>query len=259
MIDLTNYEEYLMLRLDGELSPAEEVALETFLSAHPELEGEVAAYAATVLLPEEDPVFEGKEVLYKSVVRPFYTRPVMWAAAAVLLIMIGIKLAPEENLPVIATVPKKEIAAPAQAIALPAESPTVAVPPAVNLPVQAVVVVKNRQPAQLAVKRTPFQKEKAPSVETPSAIIPLEAQSDHLLAMANVVPAEVELQLVNAPVPAAITPEKNARLAVKVPILTSLKEAAKMGLPNIEFAGEGLRGTETTVMLFDRKLFTIHL
>ncbi len=262
MIDLTNYEEYLMLRLDGELLPAEEVELESFLALHPELAGEVAAYAATVLLPEEDPIFEGKETLYKSVVRPFYTRPVMWAAAAVLLIAIGIKLAPEESLPAVAVVPKKEIAAPVQPVAPPAQIASGAVPPAVNAPavnapVQKIAVVKNKQSQQLAIKGMPFQKEKVTPVEMSFGIALLEARSDRALPVEKVLPAEAQLQLIEVMEIAAVTPEKSPRLALQLPILNSIKEAAKEALPNIQFAGENLRGSQTTVMVFDRKLFTI--
>ena len=259
MIDITNWEAYLMLRIDDELSPAETAELNTFLAAHPELANEVATYEASVIMPEEQGVFEEKESLYRPVSKSFNFRPLLWAAAAALLIAIGVRLTPEKNAPAFVVAPKKENVVSVKPVVLPAQTGGVAVPPAVKSPVQTGAVVKNKQPQHLAEKAVAIKKEINTPAEMQLAIVPLEVQSDRELAVANVLLADAQFQIVETPIRVAVTPEKTAHFAVQLPFLNSIKEAAKEGFPQIQNAREKLRGTETTVMLFDRKLFTINL
>ncbi len=65
MINRNNYEEYLLMYLDGELSPGDSKAVELFLKDNPDLEEELALLKQTLLVPEEKIVFSGKESLYK--------------------------------------------------------------------------------------------------------------------------------------------------------------------------------------------------
>jgi hypothetical protein len=60
-----NYEEYMMMHMDGELNAAEEKALMAFVNAHPELKQEMAAYERTRLTPDETQVCAHKEQLLK--------------------------------------------------------------------------------------------------------------------------------------------------------------------------------------------------
>ena len=57
-----NYEEYLLLYVDNELTDAEREMVDAFLIVHPELQIELDMLMST-RLPEEDFVFEGREAL----------------------------------------------------------------------------------------------------------------------------------------------------------------------------------------------------
>lgn len=92
MVNMENYEEYMLLHADRELTPEQEKALLDFVALHPELKPELEAYAATRLQPEEAMIFTGKDALIK-------TEPVgktMWlggwkayaAAASVILFIV---------------------------------------------------------------------------------------------------------------------------------------------------------------------------
>lgn len=66
MVNKENYEEYMLLYADGELSDAEVNALLAFVEAHPELSSELEAYSATRLVPDTTIVYAHKEQLMKS-------------------------------------------------------------------------------------------------------------------------------------------------------------------------------------------------
>lgn len=65
MINRNNYEEYLLMFIDGELSPAEAKAVEAFIQANPDLKDELELLQQTVLQPEESITFSGKDLLYR--------------------------------------------------------------------------------------------------------------------------------------------------------------------------------------------------
>jgi hypothetical protein len=64
MINRMNYEEYLLMYVDGELSPADKQAAESFLQNNPDLKEELQVLQQAVLQPEELN-FTGKHILYK--------------------------------------------------------------------------------------------------------------------------------------------------------------------------------------------------
>jgi hypothetical protein len=64
MINRNNYEEYLVLYIDGELSSAERKSVESFLELNPDLKEELQLLQQTILQPE-DIRFTNKTVLYK--------------------------------------------------------------------------------------------------------------------------------------------------------------------------------------------------
>lgn len=66
MVNLENYEEYMLLYVDRELSLEQEQALLDFVQQHPGLKAELDAYVATRLQPNEAVVFAGKEALMKT-------------------------------------------------------------------------------------------------------------------------------------------------------------------------------------------------
>jgi hypothetical protein len=63
MINLENYEEYMVMHADGELSPSEEQELMNFLYEHPELQSELTAFSMTKMIPDTDIVFEKQDAL----------------------------------------------------------------------------------------------------------------------------------------------------------------------------------------------------
>lgn len=65
MINRNNYEEYILLYLDGELSPDEKQAVDIFLNANPDLKSEFELLQQTILQPESNIEFAHKNVLYK--------------------------------------------------------------------------------------------------------------------------------------------------------------------------------------------------
>lgn len=65
MINRNNYEEYLLMYLDGELSPEQQAAVEAFLLVNPDLEAEFRLLQQTILPAEDNISFPGKESLYR--------------------------------------------------------------------------------------------------------------------------------------------------------------------------------------------------
>jgi hypothetical protein len=65
MITRYNYEEFFLLFVDNELSPAEKKAVEEFVKQSPDLEEELAALQQSVLKPENNILFENKDLLLK--------------------------------------------------------------------------------------------------------------------------------------------------------------------------------------------------
>lgn len=69
MVNMENYEEYMLLYADNELSAEEEQLLLTFVAAHPQLQGELDAYMSTRIVPEQEIIYTNKETLIKSAPR----------------------------------------------------------------------------------------------------------------------------------------------------------------------------------------------
>lgn len=64
-INISNYEEYLLCAVDGELSGDEMVALEVFLQQHPHIREELALLESVRLTPDEEVAFDDKARLYR--------------------------------------------------------------------------------------------------------------------------------------------------------------------------------------------------
>lgn len=89
-VALTNYQEWLLLYTDNELSLQQKEMVEDFAATHPEVKKELALLLRTRLQPEVLS-FTNKETLYRSAakVRPLFGK---WyrAAAAVLILALGL-------------------------------------------------------------------------------------------------------------------------------------------------------------------------
>lgn len=66
-INISNYEEYLLSAVDGELSRDEMVALEAFLQQHPHIREELALLESVRLMPDAEVSFDDKTSLYRTV------------------------------------------------------------------------------------------------------------------------------------------------------------------------------------------------
>jgi hypothetical protein len=88
-ISLSNYEEWLVLYTDNELSAEQRRSVEQFAAANPSVQDELNLFLKSRLTSETAIVFLNKESLYR---REEKTRPIFWwriAAAAAVLIAIG--------------------------------------------------------------------------------------------------------------------------------------------------------------------------
>lgn len=97
LINKDNVEAYLLDYLEGNLDPADERALETFLKAHPECAGLLDEETLPKLVPDKSVVYANKEALKHPEERAniFYMRPTTFrlaAAAAILAVIVSIAL-----------------------------------------------------------------------------------------------------------------------------------------------------------------------
>ncbi len=90
-INTTNYEEWLLLYIDNELSAEQKTAVEQFAAAHPVVKTGLDILQKTKLQAEEEIVFPNKEILYRKEdkVRIIAIRWWKIAVAAVFLIAIS--------------------------------------------------------------------------------------------------------------------------------------------------------------------------
>ena len=91
-INMSNYEEWLMLYIDNELPAKEKMAVENFIALHPAVKTEFDILAKTKLQPEENIIFPDKELLYRKAekVRVIQIRWWRVAAAAILILGVGV-------------------------------------------------------------------------------------------------------------------------------------------------------------------------
>lgn len=64
-VDISNYEEYLLSAVDGELNEEEQAALEVFLQQHPKYRQELLLLQSARIVPNDELRFDGKEMLYR--------------------------------------------------------------------------------------------------------------------------------------------------------------------------------------------------
>lgn len=100
MVNMDNYEEFMMLYADKELNTAEEQALLAFVEEHPELKTELNAYLSTQLYADTTIVFEDKEILLKKPAKGIVLLHnwKFYAAAACALILLGTFFYPSNDI-----------------------------------------------------------------------------------------------------------------------------------------------------------------
>lgn len=103
MVTMENYEEYMLLEADGELTEAEQKELYTFVDRHPGLKNELALFKAAKIEPDTSMVFEGKDQLLKTAAIKTRTINVKgwWmygaAVAACLAVVLLLARKPKDN------------------------------------------------------------------------------------------------------------------------------------------------------------------
>lgn len=252
MVNLENYEEYLILYADGELDEAAETVLMAFIAEHPELKGELAAYEAAHLEPDESLVFGAKE----SLLRPVPARKVIplkswWAygAAAGLLVLLGVRLARFTDRPALSGQPA--IASNAAA----AHRPVIQ-----QVTVAPVTVVVNVVQVQLPPKTTPMPKREATPRTVPASEIAAIAPVSSPLAVETMTPALPEAVMSTPPL--ATNDQKTSSPitfgAERPEILTALKDAANERIEQVRKIRKAIKGADIAVSLGQTELFTLH-
>jgi hypothetical protein len=89
-INRQTYEEFFLLYTDGELSPGEKKAVEDFVRENPDLQTEFNLLTESVFKPDQDIVFEDKEVLYRHESRIISFPWFRIAAAAVVVLSLTV-------------------------------------------------------------------------------------------------------------------------------------------------------------------------
>ncbi len=256
-----NYEDYFLLSLDGELSNEEETALQAFLHMHPSLAESVAGYEVVKIpLPQMLPLFEGKEALLKPEVeaspktRSF--RPFLWAAAALLLLWMGVRFLPSgEEIPQVAigrTPVKTVLPQPRKPEEIP--SPIVSSKPgktAEKTSPKPVFSLPQKQPSPAPPQETVIV---AVSVRESISPLPFQQRPLALLPLNIVMPEVAKAVTVTLPV-SHETPVPG--LEINLPVFQELRTAAAEKVMALRDARRSLKETEATVSIGNRELFTI--
>lgn len=92
LVNLSNYEEWLLLYNDNELTTEQKIAVEEFIDKHPQAKTELEVLQRAKLQPEENIVFTNKESLYRREEKVRVIAIKWWriAAAAALLFAVSI-------------------------------------------------------------------------------------------------------------------------------------------------------------------------
>lgn len=260
MVNRENYEEYMMLYVDGELDEAGEQALHAFVAAHPDLQAELAAYESCRLQPEEQLVFGDKDALLKQPVAVASRRSVpksWWAygAAAGLVLLLALLLKQPVKEPVLAV--KK----PTPAVrGLQAPVPAATMPSAPMAPSAQAASAAAPTPAPAPVVETGAPPAPGPA----SAIAALPVQEPVLLPAEPetvAVASEVAVPVLPAPTPSSRErgPHLPIAMAENMEALGLLKEAVTTSAPvqTVRQLRQGLRGTDVAVHIGNRELFTL--
>lgn len=88
-VTLTNYDEWLSLYIDNELTAEQKVNVEKFLAENPAINAELSLYKRSKLQPETI-IFSHKESLFRKEEKVHRITPIWWrVAAAVLLVIVA--------------------------------------------------------------------------------------------------------------------------------------------------------------------------
>jgi hypothetical protein len=94
-IDMTNYEEWLLLYIDNELDAEQKATVEDFIIRHPAVQDELILFQQAKLQPETAIVFPNKESLYRKEEKSRRVVMMRWtriAVAAILLLAVSLSV-----------------------------------------------------------------------------------------------------------------------------------------------------------------------
>ena len=92
-ISETNFEEWLLLYIDNELTPKEKIAVEEFVTQNSSAENALKQLQKTKLHPEHAVVFPNKEILYRREKRTPLVAIRVWRIAVAAALLLGISTA----------------------------------------------------------------------------------------------------------------------------------------------------------------------
>lgn len=276
MVNMENYEEYMMLYADSELNAEEEKALLAFVAKYPELEAELKAYAATRLQPDMQQVFAGKESLLKTepVVKSIWIDRRMYAAAASIVLCVVLYAVNRNS-------NKKEIATPIAVKETPApdtfrEAAPVTTPtPVVSEVLQPEQKFHSQPVNTVAVRTNRKHKETPKPVPVYEEPVKTELVANNTVDTATKLVAVVQEEPVyreekNEPpiieghtMPGQTTPRKNRLFATvfgeKPEGMNELENAVQEKIVVAKNIRENLKNTELTFQIGKRELFTVRL
>jgi len=278
MVNMENYEEYMLLYADKELNPEQEEALLDFVKKHPALEAELKAYVATRFTQDESLVFEHKDTLLKTEPK---TRSIwidknwkmygMAACRALLVTLFLLNRRPGENIDQM-----KAPVATTENTAAPVTEPTPVVQPEAGRRVEELHSTTPVNAVAVKTHKTP-QKAATPPVSEPAEEkIIADVQRKH---SEKVIPEP--LPIANKPEPepiAVVTPDNTdeapavtpapsktkgkfvaAVLAEKPAGLELLEEKVNETLVAAKDMTEQIKNTELNFRIGKKELFTVRL
>ncbi len=243
MVTWQNYEEYMMMHADGELKPAEEQALMSFLYEHPELQHELAAFSMTKMIPDTTVTYAGKEKLMKPtggakrIAFPVWQRYAVAAGVAALLMVTSYKIYITGNDTTAVAVNTPATAAPATTPAVVPAQPAVARAPkesvaAIVTPEPHIVPARPAKNRQHAVKVRTVSAQQAPAAMAHTA--PIERMPAEYIAFANNNEIFLPQAVTNVPPVAIYISEegKQKHFLDRLPI----EDTKKQGIENVATA-----------------------
>lgn len=275
MVNMENYEEYMLLYADRELSAEEEQALLHFVAQHPHLQAELEAYAATRLQPDVSIVYADKEQLLKTVPAGRRIGLGNWklyaAAASVILFITLFAINNRRETQVVETpvAVQETITAPVTnpaPVPEPMEQSAIEKKVHSTKPVNAIAVRTNqRKPTP----QPPIEKEvvqpQQPTYTAPIAQTKKDTTSQRIAVAEVPKPATI---VQDVEIPASNTPEEAVHK--KNSIFASVVGEKAVGLERLETAVNNklmeaknrtkeLKNTDVTFQIGKRELFTVRL
>lgn len=279
MVDLNNYEEYMLLYADRELTAQQEQELLAFLADKPGLKAELELYAATRLAPETIVYKRKEELIKKEPGKGAFNIRIdrrMWAAAAGIVLFAVLfsvsRKGEERSTPAVAvnTIKQSKQQVTEEQSTTPPEDKTLRAQPMSmekqekkfhsKIPVNTVAVrTPKEKPAEQTKQPTPPM-EQEPEQE-PIAIAQPTAK-DTAVYIAGTATTKQTDEEANSP--ATQEPKRRSRIlrtliGDKTKGLDNISAAVTERLATIKKAGKELKDTELTLEFHNKELFTVRL